>query len=536
MISMCFKENNASKKSYVLLILILYVAILSLMIVRHEPWSDETQAWLLARDASFSDLFIKYLRYEGAPGLWHLILMIPAKLHFPVEMLQIISGFFAIAGVYVFLRYSPFPKVIKVLVPFTYFIFYQYAVVARAYVVFPLLFFLLASIFHKRRKHPFIFFGLLMAIACLTIQGTFLAIGILLAHYIEVLREWKVLSPKERREQLITVACFILLMLVFAFVLWIPMDYYRNRYHGVFSPLNCLTKALITFTNALVTDFVDGVQRNLLFSIILFLPGLFTWYMTLRTMLYKRLAYYFIFPLSIMALLVNHILISPWNYGILFIYWLFMLWISIEDVAPVCIEKDQRVRKVLYPLVIIVLFVQCYWSYTALKFDWRYAYSGGKSVAHYIKSHHLENKKIYAMYTYQTAILAYFDKNILSNAPDSSRSFTLWTDKECSSSLSFKDIYNGQPDLLIIRSLGIRGNYKAKDFLNYHFVGIHNGALVWKDGIWHEETYLLFRKYRDLKKGEKISIKELTDTVHTLGIDYHRDRLIKNSGPVLGTI
>ena len=142
--------ENIKKKYFNYIILFFYIISLSTIAHHHEPWADEAQAWLLARDSNIPDLFIKYLPNDGHPGLWHLILMIPAKLNFPYFTLNIISIIIATMGTYIFLKYSPFPKIIKVLFPFSYFIFYQYAVVARNYVLLPLLLFLIAAIYKNK--------------------------------------------------------------------------------------------------------------------------------------------------------------------------------------------------------------------------------------------------------------------------------------------------------------------------------------------------------------------------------------------------
>ena len=48
--------------------------IVLFLIQSHEMWRDELQAWLLARDSiSITELF-QNLKYEGHPGLWHLLL------------------------------------------------------------------------------------------------------------------------------------------------------------------------------------------------------------------------------------------------------------------------------------------------------------------------------------------------------------------------------------------------------------------------------------------------------------------------------
>ena len=40
----------------------------------HEIWADEVQAFLIARDASFSEILTVIPHQEGQPVLWHLLL------------------------------------------------------------------------------------------------------------------------------------------------------------------------------------------------------------------------------------------------------------------------------------------------------------------------------------------------------------------------------------------------------------------------------------------------------------------------------
>src|SRR5919108_4554632 len=120
--------------------------LLGAMLFYHEPWFDEAQAWLIARDASPLDLVTRVLRYEGSPGLWHLILMVPARLHLPYATLNVVSGLFALAAGALFLRLAPFPWPVRLLYPFSFWAFYQYGVVARSYVMGPLLLFAAALI------------------------------------------------------------------------------------------------------------------------------------------------------------------------------------------------------------------------------------------------------------------------------------------------------------------------------------------------------------------------------------------------------
>lgn len=165
-----------------------YCAALALLIPAHEPWSDEAQAWLLARDNSTWELIHHRLHYEGTPALWHLLIKVFQDAHGTYAGFGWFGALFSILGVYVFLRWSPFPLIIRILLPFTYFIQYQYAVIARSYNLFPLLAFALCALF-VRRKHIVLFAATAGLLANLSMQGIELASGLSVLYAFELWRD-----------------------------------------------------------------------------------------------------------------------------------------------------------------------------------------------------------------------------------------------------------------------------------------------------------------------------------------------------------
>ena len=126
-----------------------YLGVVAAGIAWHEPWADEGQAWLLARDQGFWHMMLHALHYEGTPGLWHALLWVMTRAHVGYTGMRWISGIIAAAGAYVLLRWSPFPLILKVLLPLGFWLAYQDAVVARSYVVFAILAFPAAAILRR---------------------------------------------------------------------------------------------------------------------------------------------------------------------------------------------------------------------------------------------------------------------------------------------------------------------------------------------------------------------------------------------------
>lgn len=172
------------------LILTLVFGVLSaISLYHHEMWRDELQVWSLVREShSIHDLFIN-LKYEGHPALWYLLLMPLARLTPKPYPMQLLHLSVAIASVHIFVRHSPFGRMVKVLFPFGYFILYEYAVISRNYGIGVLLVLLICVFFRERFKKFHIVGLLLFLLAHTSVYGLIIAIsfasGILIEYIIK---------------------------------------------------------------------------------------------------------------------------------------------------------------------------------------------------------------------------------------------------------------------------------------------------------------------------------------------------------------
>lgn len=131
------------------LILAAYSLVVALGIAWHEPWADETQAFLMARDNGWWHLMFHEIRYEGSPGLWHSFLWVVTRFHLGIAGMHWISGIVAAAAIYVLLRYSPFPLILRILLPLGFWFAYQDAVIARSYVLYAVMVFGVAAMLRR---------------------------------------------------------------------------------------------------------------------------------------------------------------------------------------------------------------------------------------------------------------------------------------------------------------------------------------------------------------------------------------------------
>ena len=149
-----YKSLQADNKKLLLAVLFGIYAVLNLVLLfAHEPWCDEAQVWLLARDVSVWKLPAQ-MAFEGNPCLWHLLMVPFAKLGIPYFVQNILSYLAVMAAAFLFVYRSDFPYGVKALLLCSPFLMYYYAVIAGSYCLIPLFLFLLADWFPTRKEKP----------------------------------------------------------------------------------------------------------------------------------------------------------------------------------------------------------------------------------------------------------------------------------------------------------------------------------------------------------------------------------------------
>ena len=115
------------------LLFVLLAVYNAIRLFRHAMWRDELQAFMVAAASNTPlDLFAK-LKYEGHPGLWHLLLWVVTRFTTDPVAMQVLHLVIAL-GVWVLVwRLSPFRPVGKLLLLLSYYLFWEYFVVSRGY-------------------------------------------------------------------------------------------------------------------------------------------------------------------------------------------------------------------------------------------------------------------------------------------------------------------------------------------------------------------------------------------------------------------
>jgi hypothetical protein len=137
-----------TERRFAAIAFICWIAITALVTAHHEPWRDEADPWLIARDNGLAGI-VSLARHVGVPAMWYLAVAPLPRLGAPYAAQNALNLLFAAGAVALLLFRSPFSRTTKVLLAFSYYLGYEYASIARPYALSLLLLFAAASMFEK---------------------------------------------------------------------------------------------------------------------------------------------------------------------------------------------------------------------------------------------------------------------------------------------------------------------------------------------------------------------------------------------------
>lgn len=470
------------------IVLTAYAILVFAGISRHVPWFDEAQSWLMARDLTLSDLLFHQIRYEGTPGLWVSLLWMANAIHLPYPALGILGGICAIAGMFVFLRFSPFPTPVKFLLPFSFFAAYQYAVVARNYNLIPLLTFLGAHFYRQAKNNTYRFVVVLALLANVSAHGTAIAIGIVIAYGWEVLGTWATFDADTRRRHLLSATIFCMTLVAIVAMVLPPSDCNSYAVGTKFTVAHAASIASSAISGALVGSEYVSVAITLLFA---------AW------CLMRRRGAPFILPVGLMLALFAGVWAREWHYGTLLFAMVGGLWIT----WPTAIERSQftkllRASYVLITCVLILTFCfQLGWTRKTFLYARTHAFSGSLDAAEYLKSVGATRKRIFAKGFSTTAVLPYFQSNIFINEARSDRT-SFWHWSRVNDETQKADLFlKVMPDFVIVGSKTEEAAADRDEFLReagYSLVHESIGEMYFKDRVQQPDSYRIYAQNASL--------------------------------------
>jgi hypothetical protein len=473
------------------LTLLLYASLLALVICHHEPWSDEAQAWLMARDLSPFELFVRYLRYEGTPGLWHLLLMGPAKLGLPYGAMSILAGLIATGGILLFLMRARVPFVLRLLLPFSFILLYQYAVVARSYVLLPLLLFAIATIYRDRGRRIWLFTLLLCLLANANLHGMLIALSLALIYTLEACRQWRALETAARRRHVAALAVFGAIISLLVLQLFPPSDLAFATGLRPNIPDCMISQVKEFWPDSLSLHGVPWLSIPILAVSLV-------WFWRHRTL------WEYVLPITGLLLLFALKHEEMWHQGMLFVLWVFAVWLGCERQSLGVCRGGARLRFLdkLFPVVAtLVAVIQIGWSALTIHCDLTGPYSGSRQAAAYIKANNLQSKTIFVTGYHCAALLPYFQDNIFANFNDGRKpAFWWWSTNNPlieerrwwvgNLPQIMEDIRSRKPEVVIV-SLVRFAKRLVIPLTGYVRVADCDGSLYWKGRRYQNATFLI---------------------------------------------
>ena len=409
--SWAFSKEHGKCDVITLIIYLLGVCTVSFF---HEPWFDEAQAWAIARSGTIKEILFEIPHYEGHPPLWHLILGPFAKLGAPYELsLAAVNIFFMTLAVAVLLFKSPFPKLIRCLLPFNFFLFYQYGVISRPYCILVLAIFLAAVCYKNRNEHPVKYLLCLALMCAVHSYGIIIAGCLCIVWLIEIFTEYKKSGKladilKDRR-------CWLMFcLLIFAMLVMAAIVPDENVYLGGkmssetekkfdFSCINILF-CFVIFSDSIITSFFNyaGVPSEIASQIPVIVVSILLVALFVTITYRNKKLLTFLLPYGVLSIFGSFVYISPHHIGVITAFVIFVLWIIVDESGKVLLPEymnkisakiGKKLKVIVKAIAFLPLLIPIAWSCTSSYFDIRYPYWFDEA-ADFIKEYHLDDYKI----------------------------------------------------------------------------------------------------------------------------------------------
>lgn len=464
-----------------------YAAVVALGIAWHEPWADEAQAWLLARDQGWWHLMAHAMRYEGSPGLWHSLLWVLIRLHVSFVGMHWVSGAIAAAGVLVLLRYAPFPLILRILFPFGFWLAYQNAVVARSYVLFAVLAFSAAALLRSmardevaadRRK--LVGLAVLLGLmANLSLHGFVASLGFAIVALAILRRRARAGTPTRKAMPALVLCCFWVIAVATTVppsdVSFAAGKNLERSTEKVWASLGDQeAKAQLAADQSTTSDVRPGelapvpsvvVHRTMLgylwhkvsrcLSLLTYPMSTFRWLALATCLLVVAQAVAFhrspgelgwigLIPWALMVLFFLSMYLAPRHAGMIWVTFVATLWLTwpAENAAT---GQHFRLRQATLAALVLVACDQAWWTAHAVWSDMHQPYCGDVAMAQFLAAQG-PGKRIAGFNYHSIGIEVWFDHQVYFNQP---HAYWVWSRRQRVSPAAPATIAT-HPDVLVV--------------------------------------------------------------------------------------
>ena len=361
--------------------------------LHHEPWADEAQSWLIARDNNNLIDLLKAVKYEGTLPTWHLINKAFQLAGLDYDHMFVIPLVFSAIGV-ILLFFTDAPLWSKIMLPFSFFVVYQNSVVARQYaMVFPAM--MLIVIFYRKRFDVPVRYHLALFLLALTSSfGVVISCSFMLWDFIIMLK--KRFEGPAYKKYLLPFFGTGIVILVMSYLSLPPDDCSTalNKYS--------LSK---NATNALLFNIENTALRYIFLALML---ALFVYYF--RRILIQALV--MTAPLIIFMAVVYQ---REWHMTYLFFLLVSLLMIFRDDFKKTERPFEKPANVLANIMLIMLLAVQCAAGVYSVYYEHQHAYSPAKEIAEFLRPYAGEGAVIDREGFNAIALSPYFNQPLYTN-------------------------------------------------------------------------------------------------------------------------
>ncbi len=376
-----FKNFSLSFSNEIVCALIwsVFVALSLFIAPYHELWADEVQAFLIARDAPFTDIVSIIPHQEGQPALWHLLLKGLIVLFGEQLNITYVSIFIMSLTVGIFLFLYNVPLLYKILIPFGHYFLYQYNIISRNYCLAYLALAILGYMYPLRHKYiwRYAFALLLLAESTAFLAPIAAILGVL----------WLYDAYKNHTHKLTSYTAPMFMLGGFGlFMIWQILPINTEQYNIRIDDIkNYPYNVIAHFPEAFFAG--ENIILNLLFLFV------FAW-LTIKFIVmpdfwekikkHKKIIGDIIFIWTIF--IAVYFAVRPMFYHQGLIWGLFLC--SVYMFFPNYIQNKKHY------FFIACLFMQIYWSFVSISYDVKHPYSAQLEVMQILQKQNLLPRKI----------------------------------------------------------------------------------------------------------------------------------------------
>ena len=139
-----------------LILWLVFAAATLLAVWYHEPWRDEAQAYLVARDNSLLELIL-HMKFESQFPLWYLFTWPFARFGLPIFGINLLHWALSCSTAYLIVRRAPFRLLTRAALIFSVLFAFEFTVIARHYAAGIFLLTVLLTNWRERFRRPVLY-------------------------------------------------------------------------------------------------------------------------------------------------------------------------------------------------------------------------------------------------------------------------------------------------------------------------------------------------------------------------------------------